>query len=330
MENRLQGESKMSGLSRRRYSVLEYRQFFDEFTQEYPNYRKNIFRPLFFEEDLFTMNVDEMKYFLVDKVCANSRSLKYMQDNRNILSKFFGWCEKRGIIPFNVFESQEYALSVFLEYMVEKMHTVPIFEEEIREVVLGLDQDQALAEVLIRGFFEGIESIADFVRLQAQEVDFEQETILYRGQKRKMSEAFFHALKIYRENLKKDACTKNRGEWKYLLFYLSKGGRGEFDEEKYLRNQAKNIKRFLEKISRLSACELMPERLFVSGFLHFVKKKCREEGRDDVYFVRIFRCGYNTQYYKWIEIYAKEYGMAGKIYPEKLRLRCYPYVLNYK
>ena len=109
-----------------------------------------------------------------------------------------------------------------------------------------------------------------------------------------------------------------------------RGGGTEADRERYRRNQAKNIKRCMSKISEESGCEITPERLFVSGFLEFVRKKCIEEGRDHVFFVQIFRCAYETKYHKIIEIYAKEYGMPGKIYSEKLRLRCYPYVIRDK
>ncbi len=324
------GESEMDASGRRRYSVLEYREFLNQFTQEYPNYRKNIYRPLFWEEDLFTMNVEDMKSFLIDKVCANSRSLKYMQDNRIILSKFFGWCESRDIIPFNVFESQEYALGIFQEYMIERMDTVPIYGEEVERVISGIHTDRELSEVLIRGFFEGIESIADFVRLRGHDVDFEEETLLYRGVRRKMSPEFLRAVRAYWEASGTEAQDGKARTHDYLLRALSRSGGEGKDEEQYRRNQAKNVRRCMSRISVKSACELTPERLYVSGFLEFVKKKCREEGRDHVFFVHIFRCGYETKYHKFIEIYAKEYGMPGKIYPEKLRLRCYPYVVKDK
>ena len=199
-------------------------------------------------------------------------------------------------------------------------------------MISGVQTRRELCELLARGFFEGIETIADFVRLRVCHVHFDEGTLEYRGVRRKMSPEFFKAVDAYWKFL--DANQKGRATascpQRDMLGVLARGGGTEADRERYRRNQAKNIKRCMSKISEESGCEITPERLFVSGFLEFVRKKCIEEGRDHVFFVQIFRCAYETKYHKIIEIYAKEYGMPGKIYSEKLRLRCYPYVIRDK
>ncbi len=126
----------MDGYHMRKYSVEQYKEFLDAFTlePEYKNYRQKIYKQEFWEKDLFLLDATELKYFLVDEVLIRSRSLKYLQDIRHALVKFYQWAEDKGIIATNVWSDEDSSYEILMEYMLSKMDISFFYFDDIKKM----------------------------------------------------------------------------------------------------------------------------------------------------------------------------------------------------
>lgn len=74
----------------KKYTAKQYEEFITEFTTEKPVYKTILCREVYYNRDIFSMNVTEMKHFIVDEMLVNSDNLRYLQIVRNALKIFYG------------------------------------------------------------------------------------------------------------------------------------------------------------------------------------------------------------------------------------------------
>lgn len=318
----------------RKYSVEQYKEFLDAFTSEpgYKNYRQKIYKKEFWNKDLFILNDTEMKCFLVDEVLVRSKSLKYLQDIRHALSLFFQWSVDKGIIAHNVWEEEEYTYEVFMEYMLSKMEITVFYEEDIKKIEESMKINIPLFCMLIRLHYEGIERTVDVLNIRLSDINFEEKCIKYGDNRIKISDSLAASIQQYMKITSFEYYDRwgNLLERKLYQFenHLIKSPDSNCDEDSYNQNMKKTINYYFKIISNMCKLNVSQKDLFASGFVNYVKRKCDEEGKNDLYLVNIFRICSKVRFQNKITNFAKEYGMPWNLYSSQLRQKFYPYVIK--
>lgn len=318
----------------RKYSIEEYKEFLNNFTSEpeYKNYRQKIYKKEFWNKDLFILNDTEMKHFIVDEVLVRSSSLKYLQDIRHALVQFFQWSEDKGIIAYNVWREEEYSYEVFMEYMLSKMKITVFYIEDIKKMEESIKINKPLFKMLIRLHYEGIERTVDILNIKISDINFEKKMIHYGDNSINISEELIESIREYM----KLTSFQYYDRWGNLLErnlygyegHLMKTPDSNCDEASYFQNMKKTINYYFKTISALCNQDIKQKDLFSSGFINFVKEKCEKEGKDNIYFVNIFRICPKVRFQNKITYLAEEYGMPGNLYSSQMRQKFYPYVIK--
>lgn len=326
----------MDGYHMRKYSVEQYKEFLDAFTlePEYKNYRQKIYKQEFWEKDLFLLDATELKYFLVDEVLIRSRSLKYLQDIRHALVKFYQWAEDKGIIATNVWSDEDSSYEILMEYMLSKMDISFFYFDDIKKMEKSIKINESLFKMLIRLHYEGIEKTVDILNFKLCDISVNDKIIKYKNNNIKISEELVNLIQDYTN------CRlfQYYDRWGNLLErnlyqyedYLIKSPDRNCDEMSYCQNMKKTITYYFKTISNLCNHEVKQKDLFASGFINFVKQKCEEEGKNDLYLVNIFRIYSKVRFQNKITSFAKEYGMPGNLYSSQLRQKFFPYIVKSK
>lgn len=318
----------------RKYSVEEYKEFLDAFTSEpdYKNYRQKIYKKEFWNKDLFILDATDMKYFLVDEVLVRSKSLKYLQDIRHALSLFFQWSEDKGILAYNVLKEEECSYEVFMEYMLSKMEITVFYKEDIKKIEESMKINIPLFKMLIRLHYEGIERTVDILDIRLSDIDFVEKSIKYGDNKIKISDGLAASIQEYMKITSFEYYDRwgNLLERKLYQFenHLIKSPDSSCDEASYNQNMKKTINYYFKTISNICKLDISQKDLYASGFVNYVKMKCEEEGKNNLYLVNIFRICSKVRFQNKITYFAKQYGMPGNLYSSQLRQKFYPYVVK--
>ncbi|WP_394910535.1 hypothetical protein [uncultured Robinsoniella sp.] len=318
----------------RKYSVEQYKEFLDAFTSEpeYKNYRQKIYKKEFWNKDLFILDDTEMKFFLVDEVLVRSKSLKYLQDIRHALSQFFQWSVDKGIIAHNILEEEECTYEVFMEYMLSKMDITVYYKEDIEKIEESMKINIPLFKMLIRLHYEGIERTVDILNIKLSDINFDEKSIKYGDNKIKISDDLATSIQEYMKITSFEYYDRwgNLLERKLYQFenHLIKSPDSSCDEVSYNQNMKKTINYYFKTISNMYKLNVSQKDLFASGFVNYVKMKCDESGKNNLYLVNVFRICSKVRFQNKITNFAKEYGIPGNLYSSHLRQKFYPYVLK--
>ena len=311
----------------RMYSVEEYKDMLKRFVETAPEC-SILYSELFWSKDLFSMNLDEMKYYIVNEVLSNSDSLKYLQNMRNKMSRFYEWAVKEKKIKYNVWETDEYLYSIFVEEMIDRMDIKVWYEEDIESLIAKFRENKPFYEMLIRGFYEGIESGAEFARIRVQDIDFDSNTIHMQNKEFKMSDKLSKVVNqyIYYEDWNDMYATEQCQDRLIKTSKLT-------SEEKYDMNARTFISYTLKKISDTYGIKISAQDLTASGFINYAHARCVYEHKSDLFFIKMFELGaavVDRRLENKIKIFATDYGFTCNKQSQLLRMRFYPYVYHGK
>lgn len=311
----------------RMYSVEEYKDILKRYVEIAPE-SSILYSELFWSKDLFAMNVDEMKHFIVDEVLANSDSLKYLQNMRNKMSRFYNWAVDEKIIKYNVWETDEYLYSIFVEAMINRMDIKVWYEEDIESLIAMFSDNKPLYEMLVRGFYEGIESGAEFARIRIQDIDFNSNTIHMPNKEFKMSDKLSKVINqyIYYEDWIDMYAIE---QYQDRLLKTSK----TTVDERYDMNTRTYISATLKKLSDIYNIRINAQDLYASGFVNYAHERCVYEHKSDLFFAKMFELGaavVDRRLENKINRFATDYGFSCNKQSQLLRMRFYPYVYHSK
>jgi integrase len=316
----------------RKYSVEQYKQFIDVFTKEYPGYREKLYRPIFWEKDIFTLNLNQMKIFLIDEVLSNSCNLKYLLDYMSILNNFYTWCVNKKIISYNIWDAELFTKDIFINYMIDKMNIQVYDKNDIENIISKLPYNKILFEILIRLPYEGASTFKDFCLIKISDINFEEKYINYRNRKLKISDNLILLLKQYIDikyvSYGVAQVIKEKPVYQYKNFLFKSATEEIATEEQFYNSINCSIRNYYKIISKeLKIPEISFIDLFASGFINFVYEQCDENDR---YFIKVFEIYNNMKLKKNICQFAKEYGIDKWKNAGRLKLKFFPYVKKSK
>lgn len=316
----------------KKYTPEEYKNFIYDFTEEYPNFKKNIYRPIYWEKDIFNLNAKEMKEFIVDEVLINSRSLIYLDETLKILKMFYEWCVNKNIIPQSIWNDDEYSKYFFIDYMIDKMDIYVYKEDDIEDIVRKFSYNKYLFEILIRLPYEGIYLLKDICNLKISDINFQDNSIQINSRSIHISNKLSNALSNYIKEKSiyykhyNNILDKPSYQYKDYLFKVP-SNKIEDDLKYYtsINSSIRNYYKVMSKEANLQAIQL--KDLFASGFVDYVYSSCNKNYN---HLIKLFE-PYSQMILKDnICTYAKDYGIVRWQYPWELKLRYYPYVKKWE
>lgn len=319
----------------KKYTAKQYEEFITEFTTEKPVYKTILCREIYYNRDLFSMNITEMKHFIVDEMLINSDNLRYLQIVRNALKIFYDWCVDKKILSVNVWCSEPYEYAVFADYKMDKMDLTVYYDEDIEDIVNSVpaNENKPLFEMIIRAFYEGMDSMTNFVRVKKPDIDFDNNCIYFDCRKINISEKLSEAIKKYLSMEDYSVGNSKMVNYKDYLFKVKDDVAIGDDESYFLKVMDRN-RRYVENISQFYGKKVNLKGISASGFINYVKKRCDAELRNQNYFLRIFEIGIygrseNKKFMNLIVDYAMDFGYK-KSQSNLLRIKYYPYVKKSK
>lgn len=312
----------------RRYSVEQYKQMIDDFCDEFPNYRKNLYREEIWSEDIFGMR-NELYSFVNDVMCTKKTSLRTVQNQRIILKKFLDWSVKRGYVLHNTLRDNNFTYNDFAERFIPEMEIETFYEDTIEELINGLEFNRELCELIIRAAWEGVPCAKALAEAKYSDILDSQRY----SDKLKMVAKAYRRVSVHQRTafhtLRKPG-ESEVSEYKNHIIKTGSGAVDELSEEQYVKRTASNINSWMEdNISRTwnGKYRLMYDMIYYSGFIDYVRRICESENKPNEYFVKLFRVGNNERAFKRIGELAENYGLK-VVGNEKIRQACYPYIVK--
>ncbi len=309
----------------RKYSILQYKEIINAFCNEYPNYRKNLYREEIWSEDIYSMT-EELFHFVNDVMCTKKTSLRTMQNQRIILKRFLDWSVEHGYIQGHLLCTDNYSYNDFAEKFIPEMEIEIFYDETIEKLIDKIHFNKELCEIIIRAAYEGIHEAKELAQMSYKDVD------KYSG---KLKEAVSKYKKIdthqgSSQNGYRKSYEINVREYNNHIIKTRDSSFSDITEEKYIKRITSNINEWME--SNISVAwdgkyQITYDMIYYSGFINWVKKICDSEGKQNDYFIKLFRVGNNERAFKRIGDFAKEYNLkvTGN---EKIRQACYPYIIK--
>ncbi len=314
-------------MENRQYSTLQYKEIINDFCNEYPNYRKNLYREEIWSEDIYGM-ADELFHFVNDIMCTKKTSLRTMQNQRIILKRFLDWSVEHGFIQGHLLNSDNYSYNDFAEKFITEMEIEIFYDETIDELIEKIQFNKELCEIIIRCAYEGVQEARQLAKMTYKDID-------------KFSDKMKAAISKYKAiNVHQGSSTNGYRksyeigvrQFENHIIKTRDSSFSDITEEKYIKRITSNINEWME--SNISVAwngkyQITYDMIYYSGFINWVKKKCDLEGKPNDYFIKLFRVGNNERAFKRIGDFAKEYNLkvTGN---EKIRQACYPYIINSK
>lgn len=313
---------------KREYSVEQYKNMIEDFCNEYPNYRKNLYREEIWSEDIFGKRHD-LYYFVNDVMCKKKTSLRTVQNQRIILKKFLDWSVEKGYIQHNTLTDNNFTYNDFAERFIPEMEIETFYNDTIEELICKLEFNKELCEVIIRAAWEGISCAKELAKAKYKDV----------MDSNRYSDNFKNAVRVYKNVLTHQRTAFNTlrkpgesdvSQYKSHIIKIGSSTVEELTEEQYIRRTSSNINSWMEdNISRTwnGKYQITYDMLYYSGFINYVKNVCESEGKPNEYFIKLFRVGNNERAFKRIGDLAQNYGLkvTGN---EKIRQACYPYIVK--
>lgn len=325
-------------MKKREYTVDQYKDIIAEFIKEYPQYSAKLNKEDIWNEDLYNLDSnDQLLDFVIKKICRKSKSLHFLEDIRSALNCFFEWSVKKGYISYNPFIKKEYEYKRFIYAFVDEMDITFVYDDTIETIISKLKMNKDFNEVLIRGFYEGIGSVKNLLNLRWEEVDYNNSTILINGEEKKMSSKFFEALKRYEYVKDFEAVRGINNNYFTLSLYIYDGHVFKYtcnnikSEEEYMQKMRVFITKSFKKLSK-KIIDIDYQMLSISGFINFVKERCKTLEKDDEYFISMFNFSHSgpcpdhsyTVRDLWHEYFKENKSISS------IRKICYPYVVKSK
>ncbi len=322
-----------------KYTAADYKRIIKEYCEINPHAKAALDKEVVYNADLFELDSDELIDFIAGVLGKKSRSLKFMLNQKGRISMFFDWCVEKRYISTNVLKEEEFDNEYFIEKNVEVMDIKAFYDEDVEVLIQKQERNKILYEVLIRGFYEGIRNIKEFVLLKYEDVDFDERIITAGGKTRRMTEAFFIALEQYRDiyiyegygpganNPKINIMSLT--SYKDYIFKIS--DTDNLTDSLYQKNMTANISNYFKRISLCAGYTVSYDMLYISGFINYVKEKCDENKKPLDYFIKLFYVRNNERGFTKIVEYANNYGFTKEAKnATEVRRLCLPYVMKGK
>lgn len=327
----------------KRYTPEEYKEMVLEFIRTNKTAAQALNKEIVWASDIFDMSREELVDFVIYKICGNPKSIKYVLNQKNKLSLFLDWCVGKGYISSNHLRDEEFDDEAFIFKTIEAMDITVFYDDTVERLIDSMRLNKVFYELLIRGFYEGIRTIDDFIRLKYSDVDFDNLTICTGGICKQMSHRFFELLRQYKSCYAWEVCWTRKeyigNDNKISVQYMSQYKDyiikiKEIDgltDELYKSRMAAIVGKYFIRISQYAGYSVSADMLYISGFVNYIKGICDRENKPVEYYIKLFYVRLNQRGFTRIKDLSDEYGFsAGNTAPLEIRRKCLPYIVRGK
>lgn len=327
----------------RQYTPEEYKKMILDFIQINKAAAQALNKEIVWTSDVFGMSREELVNFIIYKICGNPKSIKYVLNQKNKLSLFLDWCVSNGYISSNHLRDEEFDDEAFIFKSIEAMDITVFYDDTVEHLIASLQLNKLFYELLIRGFYEGIRTIDDFIRLKYNDVDFDNRTIYTGGVCKQMSDRFFELLIQYKSCYTWEVCwtrkefigdnnkisVQDMNQYKDYIIKIKEID--DLTDELYKSRMAAIIGKYFIRISQYAGYSVSADMLYISGFVNYVKEVCDRENKPVEYYIKLFYVRLNQRGFTRIKNLSDEYGFsAGNTTPLEIRRKCLPYIVRGK
>lgn len=313
-----------------KYTEMEYKNLLQEYCTEkgYPQSvaEKYLLKEYIYQKDLLNDNEDTniiqmLSDLIVKEMCCKSNNYKYLLDRRRYLVGFYEWAKKKGLINWNPFESNLLQPKILLHKRIADLDLVVFDDKDIELLCEKIVINKPLYEMLIRIFYERVETIQQFLSLTMSDINFEKKMIKINDNWKHFSKQTFNSIEEYIQMKSFTVIPSHKGMYElemkefenrlYKVIIKRKNQEITLDEYKKMNNRY--ISNKFKDISSIAGYRIIPENLFKSGFISYVYKRCGEDKTKFLdLFVGVENTRSNSMVTKILEEYAKEYGIIKK------------------
>lgn len=327
----------------KRYTPDEYKEMVSSFIRINKTAAQALNKEIVWNSDIFNMSREELIDFIIYKICGNPKSIKYVLNQKNKLSLFLDWCVKNNYISSNHLRDEEFDDEAFIFKSIEAMDITVFYDDTVERLIDKLQLNHTFYELLIRGFYEGIRTIDDFIQLKYSDVDFKNHTVYTNGKHRKMSGRFFDLLAQYKKchtwescRTRKDFISDNnkiniQDMNQYGDYIIKIKDITDLTDDLYTSRMTSFIGKYFVRISQYAGYNVSADMLYISGFVNYVKEVCDRENKPVEYYIRLFYVRLNERGFTRIKDLADEYGFSTiNTTPLEIRRKCLPYIVKGK
>lgn len=259
----------------------------EEFYEETSRKHKKLYKKEVFEKNLIKISPLGLLDLCLDM--CNNGGIESLRNTRSEFSSFYDYLIQKGYVKINPFREYDVlSYKSMSRELAERSDVAVLYEEDIEKIV-KLIKDEDLNEkdlkiLLVRGFFEGIPTLDDFVELESNNIDFENRTIRIQNGSvvNEFSDKFFAALSEYSNNLEifvkipyGRRVRSDRTKYKDRIIKYDVNKKTSMKSDKEYNQYAKNkIRKSINEISnavyRKYNVKITSKNLIVSGFLNYV------------------------------------------------------------